>query len=187
MITQTTNNIAENSKIRGDIMSGFLKLFFVHLLKIVLVALGIGCGLYLAFEVIIRLYPLDSPQAQPEPQMIWWLIPLFGVIGFLLSVAALFMIEYRGRLSVWSLFRENLLMLVGLACIAICIVFGIAVGFAGGMAQGDEHGFIIFALAFLGSVISILPGIILGALVTAIWKFRRDGKNIKAEKIIGLP
>ena len=163
-------------------MLEFLKIFFVQLLKILLAALGIGFGFYLAFEVIIRLYPLDSPQAQPEPQMIWWLMPLFEVIGFLLSVAIPFLIEYRRRLSAWSFFSESLLMLAALACIAIGMIFGIVVGLASGLAQGDEHGFIVFVVAFLGSVLGVIPGVILGALATAFWKFRYGSKAI-----VGLP
>ncbi len=168
-------------------MLEFLKIFFVQLLKIVLVVLGIGFGLYLAFEVIIRLYPLDSPQAQPEPQMIWGLMPVFGAIGFLLSVAISFLIEYRGRLSVRSFFSESLLMLAALACIATGIVFGIVAGFAAAWRLGDAHGFIMFFLAFLGSVIGIIPGVILGALVTAYWKFWRGDKTIESKAIVGLP
>lgn len=162
-------------------MLEFLKIFFVQLLKIVLVALGIGFGVYLGFEIIIRLYPLNSPPDQTETQIIWWLMPLLGVIGFLLSVAIPFLIEYRRRLNTWSFFSESLLMLVALVCIGIGIIFGITVGFVGGMAQGDEHGFVIMFLAFLGSVFGIIPGVILGALVTAFWKFWRKSKNNSSE------
>lgn len=158
-------------------MLRFLKIFLGQLLKIGLVVVGVSLGFYLALQIDLWLYP----QQNELPSQ--WLLLLCGAVGFLLSVAIPFLIEYRRRLDVWSFLGETLLMLIALVCIAIGIAFGIAVGLAGGMAQGDEHGFIIMFLAFLGAVLAIIPGVLLGALVTAFWKFWRGSRNNLSETI----
>jgi hypothetical protein len=117
------------------------------------------------------------------PKMLFQaMLLIFPVAGFLAGVAAPFLLEYRGRLSVWSFFCEVLFMLIASVIVLVSIVLGVVLGAKAGSSVVTSDGTGLAVLFFLlsGAIIGIVPGVLFGSLVTTIWKFLRNGqRNLK--------
>ncbi|MGI8467918.1 MAG: hypothetical protein ACR2N3_05645 [Pyrinomonadaceae bacterium] len=146
-------------------------------MKIVLALLGIGFGL------VLPIYAAISTALSKEWLEI--LLLLFPVAGFLLGIAAPFLIEYRGRLTIRSFLGEVLLMLIAF----VFVGGGIFLGFAAGIKVGesvvtsDGTGLAVSFFLFSGAIVGIIPGSILGALAITLWKFRSSGERNSLETI----
>jgi hypothetical protein len=149
-------------------MRRFFKIYFWQLLKIVLAVLGILIGLCLPLYV----YAAQS-LGMPIPLLKIFLV-LLPLVGLLAGIAAPFLIEYRGRLTVRSFLGEVLSMLIAFIFVGGGIFLGAAVGIkgVGSFVHHDGTGLVVLFFLLLGVVTGAMPGIILGALAITIWKFR---------------
>jgi len=153
-------------------MFRFCKIYGWELLKISLVVLGIVCGLFLPLYVAAQSFGLPKILLQA-------MLFAFPVAGFLAGVAAPFYIEYRGRATVWSFLGEVLLMIIALVFVGGGIFLGVILGAMTGnsIVTSDGSGLAVLFFLLSGALIGIVPGVLLGALATAIWKFLRSGQR----------
>jgi heme/copper-type cytochrome/quinol oxidase subunit 2 len=154
-------------------MLRFFKIYFWQLLKIVLALLGIFICLCLPLYVY-------AAQSHALPKlMLKILLVLLPLAGFLAGVAAPFLIEYRGRLTVRSFLGETLFMLIAFVFVGGGIFLGVAAGVKGveSFVHHDGTGLVVLFFLLSGAITGAIPGAILGALAITIWKFRRNGKR----------
>jgi hypothetical protein len=162
-------------------MLRFFKIYFWQLLKIALAVLGIFFGVFL---------PLYAYAAQslgmPLP-LLKILLVLLPLVGFLAGIAAPFLIEYRGRLTIRSFLGEVLSMLIAFVFVGGGIYLGIVVGVKGveSFVQHDGTGLAVMFFLLSGAIIGAIPGIVLGALAITIWKYRVNSKRDRRPALSG--
>jgi hypothetical protein len=112
---------------------------------------------------------------------------LLPPVGFLVGIAAPFLIEYRGRLSVRSFLGEVLSMLIAFVFVGGGIYLGIVVGVKGveSFVQHDGTGLAVMFFLLSGAIIGAIPGIVLGALAITIWKYRVNSKRDRRPALSG--
>jgi hypothetical protein len=154
-------------------MLRFFKIYFWQLLKIALAVLGIFFGLFLP------LYAYAAQSLGMPKLLLKIFLLLLPLIGFLAGVAAPFLIEYRGRLTIRSFLGEVLSMLIAFVFVGGGIFLGVVVGIKGveSFVHSDGTGLAVLFFLLSGAITGAIPGVIFGALAITIWKYRGNSKR----------